>query len=507
MSEKFIREFWDSLKKMQGSISSEQFMEVVIGIVFLRSVSEKYKIALNKLKTGYSENWEYFIDDFDVLASDYNCSIIVPTNSTWDYIAEFATSSELGKKLDEAFLLLEEKNNILKGLFDKIYNRNEQDQVNLGKIVSLFSNIPEEDIISTLKKIFKYFLEQFYLDTKNKTAKLYTPQSILNVMTELIEPNNGKLYDPVCGTGGFLVSAKNRILNGFDDEFSLATYGQELEHKAWRIANVNLLINEFNAFDIHLGEKSADTLKNDQHSGIVFDYILANPEFNQSDWGLELLGDDPRWQWGRPPSNNANYAWISHILYKLNPNKGRAAILLSNGSLSASGSESKDFRKNLTTYNKVEAIISLPDKMFFKGNIQASIWLFNNDKKTKDILFIDATKLQGDMVSKKLKILTQNDVELLKDILCRFRECRDINELGFSKSATLSEIEESDYSFVPGRYVGFVKESIDREKLKEDLGNSAKELRELYVEFNDLFPEVELAIDKALKYDEQKQGE
>ncbi len=501
MKDELLRKFWNDLKKMQGSISSEQFMEVIIGIIFLKSVSEKYKIALSKLKTDNSEGWENFIDDSDVLAADYNCSIIVPENSTWDYIAEFSASSEIGKKLDDAFLLLEEKNSILRGLFDKIYNRNEQDQAKLGEIVSLFSNIQEDESISTLKRIFKYFLEQFYLDTKNKTAKLYTPQSILNLMTELIEPNNGKLYDPVCGTGGFLVSAKNRILNSFEDEFSLATYGQELEHKAWKIAKVNLLINEFNALDIHLGDNSADTLKDDQHSEIVFDYILANPEFNQSDWGLKLLEDDPRWKWGKPPGNNANYAWISHILYKLNPNKGKAAILLSNGSLSASGNDSRDFRQNLINDNKVEAIISLPDKMFFKGNMQASIWLFSNDKKTKDILFIDATKLQGNMVSKKIRTLTQSDVKLLKGILCQFREGKNIYEAGFYKSVSINEIKESDYSFVPGRYVGFVKEEIDEAQLKEELESSAKELRKLYIEFNKLFPEVEIAIEKALKYE------
>ncbi len=501
MDKELEKKLWTAADHMRGNISSEQYMHIVIGIMFIKSMSDKYTVALEKIKEEYGDKWEYFAEDHDILISDYNCSFIIPEKARWSYISEFASSPEIGKKIDEAFLLIEEKNDILKGLFDKNYNREELDQTRLGNVVSEFSNIDinkyGDDIIG---RIYEYFLGQFFLKQGQKGGEFYTPQCVVKLLVELIEPNNGTLYDPACGTGGMFVQAKNHLKEIGEDHSSITIYGQEFQDKTWKLARINLLLQGFNAVDVHLGSRSADTFKNDHHKGLTFDYILANPPFNQKQWGLEELEDDPRWQWGTPPKNNANYAWLSHMLYKLNPTKGRAAVVLANGSLSGANKTEVEFRKRVVEDNKLEMIISLPDKLFYTTGIPVCVWVFNNDKKTDEVLFIDASNIEGNMLSKKLRELQDNDINKITDTLDEFRTGKEVEEIGFSKSVSVEEIKDSDYSFVPGRYVGFLKEEINEDELKEELLKTSLELESLFHEFNELIPEVKEAISKALEF-------
>lgn len=502
MDKELEKKLWTAADHMRGNISSEQYMHIVIGIMFIKSMSDKYTRALEEIKAKYNESWEYFAEDHDILISDYNCSFIIPEEARWDYISEFASSPEIGQKIDKAFLLIEEKNDILKGLFDKNYNREELDQTRLGNVVSEFSNIDinkyGDDIIG---RIYEYFLGQFFLKQGQKGGEFYTPQCVVKLLVELIEPKNGTLYDPACGTGGMFVQAKNHLKEIGEDHSSITIYGQEFQDKTWKLARINLLLQGFNAADVHLGSRSADTFKNDHHKDKTFDYILANPPFNQKQWGLEELEDDPRWQWGTPPKNNANYAWLSHMLYKLEPTKGRAAVVLANGSLSGANKTELEFRKRVIEDNKVEMIIALPDKLFYTTGIPVCIWVFNNNKHNNDVLFVDASNIAGNMLSKKLRELQKEDLEKITNSLKDFREGKDIEEVGFSKTVKVDEIKDSDYSFVPGRYVGFVKEEIDEEQLKAELVESSKELSKLFEELKDLMPEVEQAIQKAIKYE------
>ncbi len=505
MDKELEKKLWTAADHMRGNISSEQYMHIVIGIMFIKSMSDKYTTALSKIKEEYGEKWEYFAEDHDILISDYNCSFIIPEKAQWEYISSYAATPEIGRKIDEAFLLIEEKNDVLKGLFDKNYNREELDQTRLGNVVSEFSNIDinkyGDDIIG---RIYEYFLGQFFLKQGQKGGEFYTPPCIVKLLVDLIEPNNGTLYDPACGTGGMFVQAKKHLVDIGEDPTSLTIYGQEFQDKTWKLARINLLLQGFNAVDVHLGNKSADTFKNDHHKGETFDFILANPPFNQKKWGLEELEDDPRWQWGTPPKNNANYAWLSHMLHKLNPTKGRAAVVLANGSLSGAGKSEVEFRRRVLEDNKVEMIISLPDKLFYTTGIPVSIWVFNNNKNTNDVLFVDASNIEGNMVSKKLRVLEGEDINNIKDVLENFRNNQETEEIGFSKAVSHAELEESDYSFVPGRYVGFVKEEIDVEQVKKELKESSEELKQLFKEFQELMPEVEEAIEKAINFEHEE---
>lgn len=506
MDRELEQKLWVAADHMRGNISSEQYMHIVIGILFIKSMSDKYTNALVEIKKKYGDKWSYFAENHDVLISDYGCSFIIPEKARWEYISEYASTPEIGRIIDQAFLLIEEKNDVLKGLFDKNYNREELDQTRLGNVVSEFSNINinkyGEDIIG---RVYEYFLGQFFLKQGQKGGEFYTPTCIVKLLVELVEPNKGTIYDPACGTGGMFVQARKHLAEIGEDPTSLTVYGQEFQDKTWKLARINLLLQGFNAKDIHLGDRSADTFKNDHHKGMTFDFILANPPFNQKKWGLESLQDDPRWQWGIPPANNANYAWLSHMVSKLEKNKGRAAVVLANGSLSGARKDEVDFRKRMLKDNKVEMIISLPDKLFYTTGIPVSVWVFNNNKKTRDVLFIDASNLKGKMISKKLRVLEDEDINKIKNELTKFRNGEDIEETGFSKSVDFKILEESDFSFVPGRYVGFVKEEIDVEQLKADIKESSIELKKLFSDFTNLIPEVEKAIEKAINYKADKE--
>ncbi len=502
MNKKTMDALWKSIKKLQGQNTIEEFMDVVTGIIFLKLISEKYDFAVKQLKMNYPDKWERQIKDIDILAADYGCSFIVPKEASWNYISEYTSSNEIGQIFDTSITMLEESNEKLKGLLNTIYNVKKQDQVDLGKIVSKFSNLPKENSIENIGQIFKFFIEKFYLETKMKESQLYTPESIVNLMVELIDPKNGTLYDPVCGTGGFLVKSFERMRERSTED-CLTFYGQEIEDKTWKKAKLNLLVNEVKVVDINLGNKADDTLRNDQHPNITFDYILADPVFNQKDWGYDELKDDPRWKWGMPKENNANYAWLSHIVYKLDSVKGKAAILLSNGSLSGANKAEIDFRENIVKSNKLEAIISLPNKMFSKNNMQSAIWIINNSKKINSFLFINASEIEGKMISKNLRVFEEKDINLIMQEIIDFREGKCIDKVGFSKVVSDQELMECNYSFVPGRYVGFIKEEINKEKLKDELKESSKELKQLFKELTDLMPEVEEAIEKALIYKEE----
>lgn len=501
MDRQLEQRLWAAADHMRGNISSEQYMHIVIGILFIKSMSDKYTNAIRRLKEKYGDKWEYFAENLDVLASDYNCSFIIPEKATWEYISEYASTPEIGSIIDQAFLLIEQKNITLKGLFDKNYNRSELDQTRLGNVVSEFSNIDinkyGDDIIG---RVYEYFLGQFFLKQGQKGGEFYTPSCVVKLLVELIEPNKGTIYDPACGTGGMFVQARKHLIEIGEDPTSLTVYGQEFQDKTWKLARINLLLQGFNSNDIHLGEKSADTFTNDLHKGLTFDYILANPPFNQKKWGLESLKNDARWQWGLPPANNANYAWLSHMVSKLKVPNGRAAVILANGSLSGARSNEVEFRRRMIEDNKVEMIVSLPDKLFYTTGIPVSVWVFSNQKKTKDVLFVDASSMEGKMLSKKLRVLEDEDIKKIKSELVKFRNGEDVKEVGFSKTVSVDELKASDYSFVPGRYVGFVEEEIDVAQLKADIKESSKELKALFKEFVELIPEVEEAINKAINY-------
>lgn len=412
MNVEFENKLWEACDELRGRVSSEEYMHVIIGIMFLKHMSDKFNIAIKQIKKSFPEHFEDWIKDKDFLITEYNVSFIIPEKANWNYIEEFASKPTIGEVIDNALSEIENVNPSLKGLFNKNYNRSELDQIKLGKVVSIFSNIDlkefGEDIIG---RTYEYFLGHFFKKQGQKGGEFYTPKSVVELMVNILNPTNGTLYDPCCGTGGMFVQARKKLEQDNKDANSLVIYGQESQAKTWQLAKINLLIHGFNELEIHLGHKSADTFTEDlfkDKSG-TFDYILANPPFNIKKWNQENLLDDSRWQWGIPPKGNANYAWLSLIIDKLNK-IGKAAVILANGSLSSSLKNELEIRKNFLKNNLVECIIALPDKLFYTTGISACIWILNKNKKSNNVLMLNCESL-GVMVNKTLRELSEEDIE------------------------------------------------------------------------------------------------
>ncbi|MGL5268672.1 MAG: N-6 DNA methylase [Spiroplasma sp.] len=493
---------WSAANTLRGNMSAEDYMHIILGILSLKYISDRYNVEIKEIiANGLSEE----VLSPEDLYYGYN-TFKVTEKSSWKYIMQFANTPEIGQKLDEAFLELEKENKMLIGIFNKDYNKEGLDQIKLGQVVKIFSDEDfsqnEEDLIG---RIYEYFLGHFFKDRGQKGGEFYTPVSIVKLMISVLKPMKGEIYDPCCGTGGILVQSKGYIKEHHGDVLKIMVFGQEYNNVTWKLAKLNLVLNGFPLVDTNgngvLGETSADSFTNDLHKNQKFDFIMANPPFNVKKWGQEGLLDDPRWKWGVPPPGNANYAWLSHIISKLKLN-GRAAVVLANGSLSSSQKDELEIRRALIETNKVDAIIELPDKLFYTTGIPASIWFFNNNKKTDKILMISGSSIEGRMISKKLRELKSSDIDRIVTIFDRHENAEDIVEIGFAKSVTKDEIIENNFSFVPGRYVGSKEEIIDKEQVKKEIKDLASEISKLMKEFNELTPKVEEAIQKALDYEE-----
>ena len=477
------KKLWDAADQLRGNISSEEYMYVVIGILFLKQMSDIHIKSQNKIKEKYPTNWEDKINDITYLRG-FGCNFIIPEKASWNYISDFSTSVEIGQVLDYAFEQIENSNEELLGIFDKNYAREYLDQIKLGKVVSIFSNVDlseyGEDVIG---RTYEYFLGEFFIKQGQKGGEFYTPKSIVSLMVNLINPISGKLYDPCCGTGGMFVQAKQHLSKTNKSSNHLKIFGQEYQNKTWKLAKINLLLQGFNSNMIMLGHESANTFTNDLHKGEKVDYILANPPFNLKKWGRESLEDDPRWKWGLPPANNGNYAWLSLMLDKLNE-QGKAAIVLSNGSLTSSIKEEKNIRKKFLEQNLISAIIILPDKLFYTTGIPACIWVFDKNKKTDNVLFIDASEL-GVLIdgSKKNKEISSENINRLTKIYHDFAGSMSINEKGLAKTASLQDIIDKEYSLLPGSYID-VKEAEKRSKdeIQKELKQNLDELTKLFEE-------------------------
>ncbi|WP_199787978.1 type I restriction-modification system subunit M [Mesoplasma florum] len=491
---------WEAANIMRGNISSEEYMHTILGILTLKYISDRNKLALTKIK---EEGMKPEMFSNEELYHSYK-TFVVSEESTWEYIMKFANSEKIGEKLDNAFIKLEFENEILRGIFNKNFNSEGVDQIKLGDVIKIFSDedLSEDDNEDMIGRVYEYFLGKFFKDRGQKGGEFYTPTSIVKLMVNLIKPIKGTIYDPACGTGGILVQAKRYIQEHDGKIEDITVYGQEYNNVTWKLAKLNLVLNGFSLFDTEnngvLGQTNADTFTNDQHKNKKFDFVMANPPFNMKSWGFDSLQEDNRFKWGMPPSGNANYGWLSHMLSKLSV-QGKMAIVLANGSLSSSQKQEKAIRENFVKENKVDAIIELPDKLFYTTGIPACIWIFNNQKINKNILMVAGSSIEGNMISKKLRELTEADILSIEDVYNNHLKGQDINVEAFAKTITVDELVENDYSFVPGRYVESKEEVIDKEAVKADIKKLSSELFELLKEFDELSPKLEEAIKKALK--------
>lgn len=487
----FEETLWKSADKLRGSMDSAEYKYVVLGLIFMKYISDKFETKYNELL----EEGEGFEEDRD----EYEAENIfwVPKEARWGYLKDNAKDPKIGQIIDDAMILIEKENPTLKGVLDKRYARPELDKRRLGELIDLISTIKlhkngEKDLLG---RVYEYFLGQFASSEGKGGGEFYTPTSVVKTLVEMIEPYRGRIYDPACGSGGMFIQSEKFIEEHAGRIDDLSIYGQELNATTWKLCKMNLAIR---GLDGNIGPHQGDTFHDDLHKTLKADYVLANPPFNISDWGGNKLTDDIRWKYGVPPEGNANYAWLEHIVYHLAPN-GVAGIVLANGALSSNTSNEGVIRKNLVDAKLVDAIVALPDKLFYSTGIPVSLWILNRNKidnpkfrkRADEILFIDARNL-GTMVDRRHRELSDEDVKKIADTYHNYRNIDGNYEdvQGFCKAAKLEEVREHEYVLTPGRYVGIEEQEDDGVPFEEKMEALTSELGELFEKSRSLEEEI-----------------
>ena len=393
---------WLAADKLRGSMDSGEYKHVALGLIFLKYVSDAFEEKYIELKE------DKYADEEDI--DEYTADNVfwVPQEARWNYIKQYANSPEIGKIIDNAMELIEKENTRLKGVLNKNYARPELDKTRLGELVTLFTNLEmgtnKAKEMDMLGRVYEYFISKFASAEGKGGGEFYTPACIVRTLVEMIEPFNGRVYDPACGSGGMFVQSTKFIKEHQGNINDIAIYGQELNPTTWKLAKMNLAIR---GIDGDLGAHNADTFHNDLHKTLKADYILANPPFNISDWGGEKLSDDIRWKYGVPPVGNANYAWLQHMIHHLSPETGVAGTVLANGSLSSDTSNEGTIRKNMIDGDVVECIVAMPSQLFYATGIPCCLWIMRRNKNEYNknkVLFIDARNL-GTMIDRKVREL------------------------------------------------------------------------------------------------------
>lgn len=481
----FEKQLWDMADKMRGrmGVKDTEYGNVVLGLIFLKYISDSFDERYQALKA----EGEGFEEDRDAY-SEKNV-FFVPPSARWEFIKKSAKLPTIGQIIDDAMIAIERENKTLKGVLPKTYARSEINKQVLGELVDLFSfNIggKEARAQDVLGRVYEYFLGNF----GSSDGEYYTPPSVVKLLVGMIEPFSGRVYDPCCGSGGmFVQSAKFvRAHEGRVDDIHI--YGQESIAETWRLCKMNLAIR---GIDGNLGQENADTFGNDQHKMLKADYILANPPFNIKDWGAPNLTEDVRWKYGMPPTGNANYAWISHIISKLSP-RGVAGFVLANGSMSTSTTAEAEIRKNIVEAGLVDCIITLPANLFYYVTIPACLWFLSRNKENRKekILFIDARSM-GTMIDRRHRELDdQTEIKLICDTYHAWRDGKPeyADTQGFCKSASLDDVRSHNYILTPGRYVGIAEQEDDGEPFEEKMTRLTGDLSEMFLKSHALEQEI-----------------
>ncbi len=425
--QEFEKTLWASADKLRGNMDASEYKHVVLGLIFLKYISDSFEERYNFL---LSEG-EGFEEDKDEYTMEN--VFFVPKRARWSYIAEHASSSLIGKLIDEAMELIEKENDGLRDVLPKNYARPELDKTKLGGVVDLFTNIKlkgteEQDLLG---RAYEYCLTKFAESEGKRGGEFYTPSCVVQTIVEVLEPYKGRVYDPACGSGGMFVQSAKFIKNHQGDLKNISLYGQEYNPTTWKMCKMNLAIR---GLEINLGNFNADTFTEDQHKRLKADFIMANPPFNM-DFPQTAMKADTRFRYGLPPAGNANYGWIQHMIDHLAPN-GRAGIVLANGSLSSTTSGEGEIRKQLVEAGLVEAIVAMPSQLFFTTGIPVCIW-FISKTPTEKTLFIDAREM-GEMETRKLRVLTDKEIEQIATTIHNWQKDTDYEDIqGFCKSVDI----------------------------------------------------------------------
>lgn len=470
-------------EKMRGAVSVSDYKFIVLGLIFLKYISDSFE-----------EKYRELVEEGTGLEEERDCYtaeniFYVPKNARWEYLVEHSKDANIGEIIDEALTLIEKENNSLKNVLPKNYNSPTMRNVNLGELLDLFTNIKvgtkeskEKDLLG---RIYEYFLGQFAKNELQKGGEFYTPACLVRTMVECIEPFKGKVYDPACGSGGMFVQSMKFVEEHQGNIYNIGIYGQEKNPTTWRLAKMNLAIRSMYG---DLGKYAADTFTEDLHKDLKADFILANPPFNL-EWERDKVENDHRWKYGLAPKNNANYAWLQHMISKLSQN-GKMACILANGSLAANYEEGK-IRQNLIKDDLVDCIISMPTNLFYTVTVPCSIWIINRNKKQKGkTLFINANNL-GTMVTRRLRELSVEDIKKIANTYHNYQNDENYNNIkGFCYSATTEEIETNDFVLTPGRYVGIEDNQVDDIPFEEKMKSITSELSNQFKESHRLEEEI-----------------
>ncbi len=479
-------ELWKMADALRGSMDAAEYKHVVLGLIFLKYISDAFEEQHAKLEAEREQGADP--EDPD----EYRALNIfwVPPEARWPHLKASAKQPTIGQLVDDAMAGIERDNPSLKGVLPKEYARPALDKQRLGQLIDLVSNIKvgDEDARSkdVLGRVYEYFLSQFASAEGKKGGEFYTPRCVVKLLVEMIEPFKGRIYDPCCGSSGMFVQSEAFIAAHGGKIGDISVYGQELNYTTWRLAKMNLAIRGIDG-KIEQG----DTFHNDRHPDLKADFILANPPFNISDWGGERLKEDKRWKYGVPPTGNANFAWVQHMIYHLAPG-GIAGFVLANGSMSSNQSGEGEIRKNIIEADLVDCMIALPGQLFYSTQIPACLWFLARDRKDGkfrdrrgEVLFIDARKI-GRMVDRTHRELTDDDIRKIAETYHAWRSEQGAGEYkdipGFCKSTTLDEIRKHGHVLTPGRYVGAEIKDDDDEPFEEKMRRLVAQWREQQAE-------------------------
>ena len=479
----FEKLIWQAACKMRGNLDASEYRSVVLGLVFLKFVSDRFQERYDELvEAGDGEEededpyWEENI-------------VFVPKDARWNVVASAAHTPEIGVVIDSCMRKIEEKNELLENVLPKNFAREELNKEMLGQVVDLFSNLrvvdhaQEKDVLG---RVYEYCLAQFASAEGKNAGEFYTPSCVVRTLVEVLQPYEGRVYDPCCGSGGMFVQSSKFIERRRGSVEGLSVYGQEANATTLKLAKMNLAIHGIEA---DLGEGNADTFRHDLHPDLKADFIMANPPFNLSGWGAQELAEDERWVYGLPSDANANFAWLQHMIFHL-AEGGRLGMVLANGSLSSQQNGEGEIRKKIVDADLVDCIVALPGKLFYSTQIPACLWFVAKSKKQANkTLFIDARKL-GTMIDRKHSELTDADVATIADAYRAYVDGTLENKRGFCAVVSTDDIAAQDYVLTPGRYVGIEDQEEDEEPFEEKMKRLTSDLSKMFAKSHELEEEI-----------------
>ncbi|MCQ9367137.1 type I restriction-modification system subunit M [Brevibacterium sp. 91QC2O2] len=493
---------WKAADRLRGSLSASQYKDVILGLVFLKYVNDAFDEQQQIVKDRLAAEGITDEEDLATLSVDpdlYEGSgvFLVPDEARWTFLAQHAKGLKgqdgepdrtIGSLIDSAMERLMAFNPSLKDTLPRLYNRDNIDQRRLGELIDLFNSTRfsaqgEHRARDLMGEVYEYFLAEFARAEGKRGGEFFTPRSVVRTLVEVLEPYSGRVYDPCCGSGGMFVQSEEFIADRGGDPQSINIFGQESNEETWRMAKMNLAIHQMS--NKGLGARWGDTFARDIHADVKMDFVMANPPFNLKEWVRRE--DDPRWAYGVPPARNANYAWIQHIISKLN-DSGKAAVVMANGSMSSNSGGEGDIRAQIVEADLVSCMLALPTQLFRSTGIPVCVWFFAKDKGSRkgQTLFIDARDM-GHMISRAERDLSPEDIKLISGTFHRWMGTSDDDAEyedvpGFCKSTTLADIQAAGYALTPGRYVGAPPAPEDLEPIDQKIARLKKELAEAFDE-------------------------